>query len=127
MAGVTGIGGVFFRARNREALAAWYRDHLGVPVQGWHGAQFHFADDHSKREHGYAVWALFPQDTKHFGAGSQSFMVNFRVNDLDSLLAKLRSEGSEVSEKVQADETGKFGWVTDPEGNRVELWEPPAA
>jgi predicted enzyme related to lactoylglutathione lyase len=127
MAGVTGIGGVFFRARDQEALAAWYRDRLGVPVQQWHGAQFYFADDRSPRESGYSVWAVFPQDTKHFGPGAQTFMVNFRVDDLDALLASLRAEGCEVSEKVQADETGKFGWVTDPEGNRVELWEPPTA
>lgn len=127
MAGVTGIGGVFFRARDPEALAAWYRDRLGVPVQSWHGAQFHFADDRSPREHGYAVWAVFPAGTKHFGPGPQTFMVNFRVDDLDALLASLRAEGCEVSEKVNADENGRFGWAVDPEGNRIELWQPPGA
>jgi catechol 2,3-dioxygenase-like lactoylglutathione lyase family enzyme len=127
MAGVTGIGGVFFKARNRETLAAWYRDKLGVPVQAWHGAQFHFADDKSPREHGYAVWALFAPETKHFGGGPQTFMVNYRVDDLDALLAKLRADGVPVDDNVSADENGKFGWVTDPEGNRVELWQPPSA
>lgn len=124
---VTGIGGVFLRAHDREALSAWYRDRLGVPVQDWHGAMFHFADDLSPRAQGYAVWSLFPDDTTYFGAGVQTFMVNFRVDDLDALLASLRAAGCAVDEKTHVDENGKFGWVTDPEGNRVELWEPPAS
>lgn len=124
---VTGIGGVFFRARDRKALAAWYRDRLGVPVQDWHGAMFPFADERSPDTQGYSVWSLFPDDTKYFGAGEKTFMVNYRVDDLDALLASLRAAGCAVDEKTQADENGKFGWVTDPEGNRVELWEPPAS
>jgi predicted enzyme related to lactoylglutathione lyase len=127
MARVTGIGGVFFRAHDREALSAWYRDRLGVPVQEWHGAMFQLAGDGSPGAQGYTVWSLFPEDTTYFGAGTQAFMVNFRVDDLDALLASLRAAGCAVDEKTHADEHGKFGWVTDPEGNRVELWEPPAA
>lgn len=127
MAGVTGLGGVFLRVQDPAALAAWYRDQLGVPVQPWHGAQLFFADDRSPREHAYAVWALFPPQTKHFGPGDQTCMVNFRVDDLEALLAKLRDGGCAVDENVMADDNGKFGWVTDPEGNRVELWEPPHA
>jgi len=124
---VTGIGGIFLKARDRKALSAWYRDRLGVPVQDWHGAMFRFADDPSSRAQGYEVWSLFPDDTTYFGAGAQTFMVNFRVDDLDALLASLRAAGCAVDEKTHADEFGKFGWVTDPEGNRVELWEPPAS
>jgi predicted enzyme related to lactoylglutathione lyase len=124
---VTGIGGVFLRARDREALSAWYRDRLGVPVQDWHGAMFQFAEDPWPRAQGYAVWSLFPDDTTYFGTGGQTFMVNLRVDDLDALLASLRAAGCAVDEKTHADENGKFGWVTDPEGNRVELWEPPAS
>ncbi len=127
MPGVTGIGGIFFRARDREALSAWYRDRLGVPVQDWHGAMFTFGEDDSPAAKGYTVWSLFPNDTPYFGAGAQAFMVNFRVDDLDALLASLRAAGCAVDEKSHADEYGKFGWVTDPEGNRVELWEPPAS
>jgi predicted enzyme related to lactoylglutathione lyase len=127
MPGVTGIGGVFFRARDREALSAWYRDRLGVPVQDWCGAMFPFGEDRSPGGKGYAVWSLFPDDTTYFGPGGQTFMVNFRVDDLDALLASLRAAGCAVEEKTHADEFGKFGWVTDPEGNRVELWEPPAS
>ena len=125
MARVTGIGGVFLKARDRKALGAWYREHLGVPVQEWHGAQFFFRDDPTPREEGYAVWSLFEPDTGYFGPGTQSFMVNFRVDDLHALLGKLRAAGAKVDEKVEESEFGRFGWVTDPEGNRVELWEPP--
>lgn len=127
MARVIGIGGVFLKARDREALSAWYRDRLGVPVQDWHGAIFPLADDPSSQARGYSVWSLFPDDTTYFGAGAKTFMVNFRVDDLDALLAALRAAGCAVDEKTHADENGKFGWVTDPEGNRVELWEPPAS
>jgi predicted enzyme related to lactoylglutathione lyase len=127
MARVTGIGGIFFKARDRAALAAWYRDRLGVPVQDWHGAMFQLADDGSPGAQGYTVWSLFASDSTYFGAGPQTFMVNFRVDDLDALLASLRAAGCAVDEKTHADDFGKFGWVTDPEGNRVELWQPPAS
>lgn len=124
---VTGIGGVFLKARDREALSAWYRERLGVPVQDWHGAMFQIADDASPSKQSYAVWSLFANDTTYFGAGTQTCMVNFCVDDLDALLVSLRAAGCAVDEKTHADEFGKFGWVTDPEGNRVELWEPPAS
>ena len=124
MARAIGIGGIFLKARNPETLAAWYRDRLGMPVQEWHGAVFQFSDDPTPRESGYAVWSLFAADTKHFGPGPQTCMVNFRVDDLGALLASLRAAGCAVDEKVQEDDFGRFGWVTDPEGNRVELWEP---
>ena len=125
MARVTGIGGIFIKGHDRESLGAWYREHLGVPVQDWHGAQFFSRDDASPREQGYAVWSLFEADTDYFGPRPQPFMVNFRVDDLHALLAKLRAAGCVVDEKTHEDEFGRFGWVTDPEGNRVELWEPP--
>ena len=124
MARVTGIGGIFLKARNREALAAWYRDRLGIPVQDWHGAMFRFRDDPTPRDSGYAVWSLFSQDSDYFGPGAQTCMVNFRVDDLDALLGSLRAAGCAVEEARHEDEFGRFGWVTDPEGNRVELWEP---
>ena len=118
MARVTGIGGVFFKARDPEALGEWYRKHLGVPVEegGW--AVFHWEGS------GATTWALFPADTEYFGPGDSSCMVNFRVADLDSLLAELRREGVTVLDKVEEHEYGRFGWIVDPEGNRVELWQP---
>ena len=126
MARVTGIGGEFLRARDPIALAALYRVKLGNAVQEWNGTQSHFADDTSPREHAYAVWSLFPADTDHFGAATQQVMVNFRVDDLAALLASLRAAGCDVAEKTLDESCGHFGWVRDPEGNRVELWQPPA-
>ena len=123
---VLGLGGVFVRARNPEALSAWYREHLGFEVHdfggGSFGAMFNFAD----RVPDYQLWAAFPTTTKKFGA-AQPQMLNFRVADLDGLLAQLRACGVTVDEKVERSEYGDFGWCVDGEGNRVELWQPPTA
>jgi catechol 2,3-dioxygenase-like lactoylglutathione lyase family enzyme len=118
---VTGVGGVFLRAKDPAALASWYRDHLGVPVEE-NGA---FAVFRWSESGGSTVWALFPEETDYFGPSGQGGMVNFRVADLDRVLADLRSEGVEVLERVEEHEFGRFGWVVDPEGHRVELWQPP--
>jgi predicted enzyme related to lactoylglutathione lyase len=117
---VVGIGGVFVRARDPQALLAWYAEHLGIEPTPWGGHVF-------EAEQGdVTVWSLFPADTEYFGRQEQQKMVNYRVRDLDAMLAQLRAAGVEVDDKVQEDETGRFGWATDPEGNRFELWEPPA-
>ncbi|MGI8667925.1 MAG: VOC family protein [Jatrophihabitans sp.] len=119
-----GLGGVFIRASDPAALAAWYRRHLGFDVHdfgGAFGAMFEFAD----REPGSQLWTAFPADTPYFGNAAQSHMVNFRVADLGGLLAQLRAEGVAVDEKVERSEYGAFGWCVDGEGNRVELWQPP--
>ena len=122
---VLGLGGVFVRARDRQALAIWYRDHLGLAIdETWWGAILPLTTPQDTAG-AYTVWSAFPHDTDYFGAGENGFMVNFRVADLDALLAQLREAGCDVEEKVDESEFGKFGWVTDPEGNRVELWEPP--
>ena len=121
MARVTGIGGVFFKAKDPKALSAWYRDHLGIPVQSWGGAAFDSKDEPPST----TAWNIFPDTTKYFDPSKAGFMVNYRVADLVKLLADLRAEGCKVDEKMDESEYGKFGWVTDPEGNKVELWEPP--
>ena len=123
---VTGIGGVFFKAKDRKALGKWYHEHLGVPVEEWGGAAFPWRSPDNPSGAGSTVWNPFDEDTTYFGPGSSSFMINFRVHDLHALLAVLRAEGCVVENKVEESEFGKFGWVTDPDGNRVELWEPPA-
>jgi predicted enzyme related to lactoylglutathione lyase len=123
---VTGIGGVFFKAADPKALAAWYQRHLGVPVQTWGGAAFRWQTEDNPSGVGTTAWNAFPADTGYFGSADNRFMINYRVADLHALLAALREEGCAVDEKVDESEYGKFGWVTDPEGNRVELWEPPA-
>lgn len=122
---VIGVGGIFFKAKDPKRLSAWYQDHLGVPVQSWGGAVFNWSEGTRAGEPGTTVWNIFPDTTKYFDPGKASFMVNYRVADLHDLLGKLRSEGCQVDEKVDESEFGKFGWVTDPEGNKIELWEPP--
>jgi len=123
---VTGIGGVFFKAKDPNALSAWYKKHLGIPVQDWGGAAFHWKEPSNPDGVGTTAWSLFPADTGHFAPSAASFMINYRVEDLLALLTVLRAEGVQVDENVDESEYGKFGWVFDPEGNKVELWEPPA-
>jgi predicted enzyme related to lactoylglutathione lyase len=121
---VTGIGGVFFKSKDPKALGAWYRDHLGLNVEDWGGVAFRWTDD-NKAGSGTTIWSPFKEDTNYFAPSLAPFMVNFRVEDLHALLTALREEGCSVDEKVEESEYGKFGWVMDPEGNRVELWQPP--
>ncbi len=125
MGRVTGIGGIFFAARDPAALRAWYAKHLGVPVDEWGGALFRWVTDANPSGTGSTVWSIFPDDTKYFEPGTARFMINFRVADLDAVLSALREEGCDVDEKTESSEYGRFGWVVDPEGNRVELWQPP--
>lgn len=122
---VTGIGGIFFKSRDPAALGAWYRTHLGLNVEEWGGVAFRWASPENPSGVGTTIWSPFKHDTEYFAPSTSSFMINFRVDDLSALLAQLRSEGCEVDTKVQDSEFGKFGWVMDPEGNRVELWQPP--
>lgn len=121
---VTGIGGIFFKSKNPKALAQWYRDHLGMNVEKWGGVVFRWADDPSEAK-GTTVWSPFKESTTYFEPSPSPFMINFRVADLHALLAALRAEGCQVLEKVVESEDGKFGYVIDPEGNKLELWEPP--
>ena len=125
MTRVTGIGGVFFKATDPKGLAEWYRVHLGMDVQGWGGVAFRWVTEENPGGVGTTAWSPFKEDTTYFGPGGARFMVNYRVADLDALLAALREEGCEVEEKTDESDFGKFGWVRDPEGNRVELWQPP--
>jgi uncharacterized protein YhfF/predicted enzyme related to lactoylglutathione lyase len=122
---VTGIGGIFMSARDPRALRDWYKLHLGIDVQDWGGTAFTWADSAGNAMKGTTVWSIGPADGKHFSPSKATFMVNYRVEDLDALLKALRAEGCNVLEKVDDSEYGKFGWVIDPEGNKVELWQPP--
>ena len=123
---VTGIGGIFFKAKDAVALRAWYRTHLGIDVQEWGGAAFRWADDDGKPTSGTTIWSVGEAGGDYFAPSSSTFMVNYRVADLRALLETLRAEGCNVLEKTDDSEYGKFGWVIDPEGNKVELWEPPS-
>ena len=122
---VTGIGGVFFKARDPKALGQWYAKHLGLNIEEWGGMVFRWNGEHNPQGVGTTVWSPFAADTTYFAPGTASFMINYRVDDLHALLAALRSEGCQVDDKVQDSEFGKVGWVIDPEGNKIELWQPP--
>lgn len=119
---VTGIGGLFFKSADPKGLAAWYRDHLGLDVTDWGGAIFNWGGEGS--EPGMTIWSPFARDTTYLSPSAADFMINYRVADLEALLAALREEGCTVMEKTETSDQGKFGWVIDPEGNKVELWEP---
>ncbi len=123
---VTGIGGIFFHAKDPVALRAWYKRHLDIDVQEWGGTAFNWTDEAGNPISGTTVWSIRAADGKHFAPSTSSFMVNYRVEDLASLLEALREEGCHVLEKTDDSEFGKFGWIMDPEGNKVELWQPPA-
>ncbi len=107
-------------------MQAWYKRHLGIDVQVWGGAAFDWTDADGKPVGGTTAWSIVPDGVDAFAPGTGSFMVNYRVADLHSLLEALREEGCNVLDKLENSEYGKFGWVIDPEGNKVELWEPPA-
>jgi predicted enzyme related to lactoylglutathione lyase len=122
---VTGIGGIFFKSRDPKALMDWYQRQLGVQAEQWGGAVFQWNSDSNPSGVGSTVFSIMEQGSKNFGPGPSQFMINFRVDHVNALLERLRADGCEVSDNAQDSEYGKFGWVTDPDGNRIELWEPP--
>ena len=122
---VTGIGGVFFNAKDPVALRAWDQRHLGIDVQEWGGTAFTWTDGAGNPMKGTTVWSIGAAGGDYFAPSTSTFMVNYRVEDLAALLQALRDEGCQVLEKTDDSEYGKFGWVMDPEGNKVELWQPP--
>ncbi len=126
MARVTGVGGIFFKTRgDRAALAAWYQKHLGMKLEEWGGAILRWPDDRAG-DGGVTVWHVADRDTKWFSPSDSSFMVNYRVDNLDEMLAQLREASVEVVGGPDSDDNGKFAWIMDPDGNKVELWEPRA-
>ena len=123
---VTGIGGVFFKSKDPKALGAWYREHLGIDVQDWGGAAFAWQGPDNPEGVGTTVWSPFQADTQYFAPSAAPFMINYRVEDVRALLAVLRTEGVQIEGEVQESEFGTFGWIVDPDGNKLELWQPPA-
>ena len=124
---VTGIGGVFFKAHDAMKLAAWYREHLGITSEGAESGAFHqfeWLEKDNPSKTGGTVWAVFPENTKNFGASKSPLMIDYRVANLERLLAELKSEGVPVEDKIEDAPYGRFGHAADPEGNRIEFWEP---
>ena len=120
---VTGIGGIFFRSTDPARLNAWYREHLGIETRE-EGTVFHWRDAEDPTRKGYTVWSPFPADTGYFQPSTRQFMMNYRVENLVALLEQLKREGVEIVGQVEEYPYGKFGWIMDPEGTKIELWEP---
>ncbi len=122
---VVGIGGIFFKAQNPDTLREWYRAHLGLDIATWGGMAFDGMGSSPAGRQASTAWSIFPADTTYFAPSPAPFMINYRVENLDDVLAALRAEGCAVDDRTDTSEFGRFGWVMDPEGNRIELWEPP--
>ncbi|CTP92540.1 putative glyoxalase/bleomycin resistance protein/dioxygenase superfamily protein [Xanthomonas translucens pv. poae] len=123
---VTGIGGIFFKANDPAALQALYKRHLGIDVQVWGGTAFPWSDAAGTPVAGSTIWSIGAAQGDQFAPSTAPFMINYRVEDLHALVELVREEGCNVLERVDDSEYGKFAWVIDPEGNKVELWQPPA-
>ena len=124
MAKVTGIGGVFFKSTSdNKALAAWYAQHLGMNAEDWGGALLHWNQDKAS-DGGVTVWHVAEKDTEWFAPSKSSFMINYRVDNLEEMCAQLREGGVEIQKGPETHDNGLFAWIIDPDGNKVELWEP---
>ena len=123
---VIGIGGIFFKCNDHEAVKNWYSEHLGIPTEDW-GAVFPWRRHDQPSVESYTAWSPFKADTKYFEPSQHDYMVNYQVENLSALLETLRQEGVTVLGKIEESEFGKFGWIIDPEGRKIELWEPPSS
>lgn len=126
MARITGIGGVFLKCKgDSAALATWYQKHLGLPLEDFGGAVLRWPEDKAG-DKGLTVWHLAGKDSQWFSPSESSFMINYRVDDLDEMLAQLQAADVPVIAGPESHENGKFAWIMDPDGNKVELWQPMA-
>ncbi len=124
MAKVTGIGGVFFKSTGDSAATrAWYQKHLGISLEEWGGGILNWAEDKAE-DGGMTVWHVADKDSEWFSPSKASFMINYRVDNLDELISQLRADGVEIVGEPESHENGKFAWIMDPDGHKVELWEP---
>jgi hypothetical protein len=121
---VTGIGGVFLKAKDPKALASWYQENLGVGFEGNTWISFSWLNQNNPDVPGQTVFSFFKQDSKYFAPSQSSFMINFRVKELVSLVQALKDKAVRVEGEIMEEENGKFAWIMDPEDNKIELWEP---
>ena len=119
---VTGIGGVFFKTTDPQKTKVWYQSHLGFDTDQW-GATFAFRKEESPESKGYLQWSPFAKDTQYFEPSTKDFMINYRVDDLVWLVAKLKEEGVTVLDEIEEYPYGKFVHILDNDGNKIELWE----
>jgi catechol 2,3-dioxygenase-like lactoylglutathione lyase family enzyme len=118
---ITGVGGVFFKAKDPKALAAWYRDVLGLPLEAWGGAALRYdAPKHPP----VVAWSAFPASSNYFSPSTGDFMINYAVDDMDAIVTRLHAKGVDILKRDDKDSNGRFAWILDPEGNKIELWEP---
>ncbi|MEO8927050.1 MAG: VOC family protein [Caulobacteraceae bacterium] len=120
---ITGVGGIFFKSRDPKALAAWYRDVLGIALEPWGGAMLRYD---APRHPPFVVWNAFPQTTDYMAPSTREFMIDFAVDDLDACLIKLKAKGVPVLKRDDSDPSGRFAWIVDPDGTKIELWQPGA-
>lgn len=125
MAGITGLGGIFLKAGKTKETADWYRDKLGLSQEDYGGFHFNWLNAKDPEKAGMTIFSFFDKDTDYFGETSGDAMVNFRVDDLDAYLVQLKDAGVTIIDKREDSEYGRFAWVVDPEGTRIELWQPP--
>jgi predicted enzyme related to lactoylglutathione lyase len=127
VAKITGIGGVFFKSKNdNTALAKWYSEHLGMPIEDWGGAALRWSEDKAA-DNGVTAWHIAGKDSKWFSPSTSEFMINYRVDNLDEMIEQLNRADVKIIKGPESDENGKFAWIIDPDGNKVELWEPTKA
>ncbi len=124
MAQVRGIGGIFFKSKDPKSLYSWYKQHLGIAATPGEGAMFHWRSLDGQETDEMTVWSIFPDSTTYLKNSKAEFMVNYIVDNLDELMAELKAAGVEVDDNIEHYDYGNFGWITDPDGNRIELWEP---
>lgn len=120
---VTGIGGIFFKSKDPDAMKKWYSDHLGLPVDPY-GATFEWRQDDDPSKKVTTIWSPFKESTKYFEPSTKDFMINYRVENLEALVAELKAAGVTILDDIQSYDYGKFVHILDPEGNKIELWEP---
>jgi predicted enzyme related to lactoylglutathione lyase len=125
MAKITGIGGVFFKTQDPKKLAEWYKQHLGLDLEAWGGAIMRWPNDKAD-DKGVTVWHTAPADTKWFSPSESSFMINYRVDNMEEMLSQLKVGSIEIVKGPEYHENGVFAWIMDPAGNKLELWEPMA-
>jgi predicted enzyme related to lactoylglutathione lyase len=122
---VTGIGGIFFKSRDPKKMNEWYAKHLGLPVSDW-GTMFEWREKDDPKKEGYTVWSAFPEDSKKFDPSKKDFMINYRVENIEELVEELKKNDVTILDEIEDSEYGKFVHILDPEGNSIELFEPPA-